>query len=77
MRPQKKLPEWNKSVKIAMIQRDLTIPDVALKMKWTRQYTSAIINGRVYHKEAVVKISFYLGIEVPEDNSTLVKKLVK
>lgn len=48
-----------------MIDADLDTNDIADKFKWTRQYVSAIINGRMYQKEAVGSISMYLGIGGP------------
>lgn len=71
----KKLSPWSKEVKKAMIDKDLDTNDIANKFHWTRQYVSSIINGRTYQREAVVSISFYLGIEVPEDKSTLAKQV--
>ncbi len=70
MKEKRILPSWNKQVYIKMIEKDMTVPELAEKMKWTRQYTSAILNGRVYHKEAVERISQYFDIEMPQ-NSTL------
>ncbi|MDE6388352.1 MAG: hypothetical protein K2L82_11175 [Lachnospiraceae bacterium] len=67
--------DWSKQVKKAMIDADLDTNDIADKFKWTRQYVSAIINGRMYQREAVGSISMYLGIEVPNGAaSTLAKK---
>lgn len=67
--------DWSKKVKKAMIDADLDTNDIADKFKWTRQYVSAIINGRMYQKEAVGSISMYLGIEIPDGAaSTLAKK---
>ena len=58
-----------------MIDADLDTNDIAEKFRWTRQYVSSIINGRTYQKEAVVNISLYLGIAVPEGKSTLAKQI--
>lgn len=69
------LSPWSKEVKKKMIDKDLDTNDIADKFNWTRQYVSSIINGRTYQKEAVVNISCYLGVEVPEGNSTLAKQL--
>lgn len=66
---------WSKNVKKAMIDADLDTNDIAAKFNWTRQYVSSIINGRTYQREAVINISLYLGIEIPESpSSTLAKK---
>lgn len=59
----RKLPEWCKQVKIAMIQRDWGVGDLAEAVNMTREYTSAVINGRVYSAPAVKIISDTLNIE--------------
>lgn len=69
----RKLSSWSKSVKKAMIDRDMESVDVANKFGWTRQYTSAIINGRVYHAEPVMRISQFFGLDIPSENATLAK----
>lgn len=61
----RKLSNWSKTVKKEMIDRDMDVNDVAAKAKWTRQYTSAIINGRMYQREAVITISRLLNIDIP------------
>lgn len=67
--------DWSKQVKKAMIDADLDTNDIADKFKWTRQYVSAIINGRVYQREAVCSISMFLGIDIPDGaNRTLAKR---
>lgn len=63
--------DWSKKVKIAMIERDLDMKDIAAKFHWTPQYASAIINGRVYYENPVRDISQYLEIEIPAENRTL------
>lgn len=67
----KKLSGWSKDIKKKMIDLDMDINDVAERMKWSRQFTSAIINGREYYKEPVARISCFFGIEEPLENSTL------
>lgn len=61
----RKLSKWCKDVQKQMIDRDMDTRDLAAKLKWTRQYASSIINGRTYHKEAVVKISHLFNMDVP------------
>ena len=53
----KKLSEWCKAVKIEMIKRDWSVGDLAEAVFMTREYVSAIINGRVYSAPAVKTIS--------------------
>ena len=58
----KKLSTWCKSVKIAMIERDWSVGDLANAVKMSREYVSAVINGRVYSGPAVKMISDVLNI---------------
>lgn len=68
---------WSKEVKKAMIDRDLTNKDIADKFHYTSRYVSSIVNGREYYRDAVVNISMYLGIEVPQgEQETLSKKVL-
>lgn len=64
----KKLPDWCKRVKIAMIKKDWGVRDLAKEVNMTREYTSAVINGRVYSAPAIKIISDALNIE-ETDNS--------
>lgn len=59
----KKLSDWRKSAKIAMIKRDWQVADLAKAVNMTRGYTSAIINGRVFSEPAIMAISEVLGID--------------
>ena len=58
----RKLSPWCKSAKIAMIQQDISIIDLADKLNLTRSYVTSIQNGRVTSPIAVKKISDYLHI---------------
>ena len=57
------LSEWAKSVKIAMIQRDWDMGDLAKAVGKTREYTSAIVNERVRAVPTAKAISEILGIQ--------------
>jgi plasmid maintenance system antidote protein VapI len=59
----KKTSAWCKAVKIAMIQQDITVKELAEKLNFRREYVSAIINGRVYAPNAVSLICDILDIE--------------
>lgn len=59
---ERKLSPWCKEVKIAMIRRDWGVGDLANAVNMTREYTSAVINGRVYSTPAVKIISDVLNI---------------
>lgn len=63
----KPLSPWCKSAKKAMIDKDLSIQDLAKSIGFTREYVSAIVNGRQYSTEAVNKISQYLEIDTDEN----------
>ena len=58
----RKLSPWCKSAKIAMIQQDISIIDLADKLNLTRSYVTSILNGRVTSPIAVKKISDFLHI---------------
>ncbi|GFI16409.1 hypothetical protein IMSAG249_02514 [Lachnospiraceae bacterium] len=68
------LSGWSKTIKKLMIDYDMDMADVAQKVRWSTQYTSAIINGRTYQKESVNRISQLFGIDIPEENTTLAKE---
>ena len=71
----KQLSDWSKKSKKAMIDQDMDTNDLADRMKWSRQYTSSIINGRSYQKESVNRISIFFGVDIPSENSTLARAL--
>jgi DNA-binding helix-turn-helix protein len=71
----KQLSDWSKKIKKAMIDQDMDTNDLADRMKWSRQYTSSIINGRSYQKESVNRISIFFGVDIPSENSTLARAL--
>ena len=58
----KVLSPWCKQAKIAMIESDLTVEELAKKIGKSREYTSAVINGRVYAEPMVKAISDVLNI---------------
>ena len=41
----KVLSPWSKRAKIAMIELDMTVSELADKIGRTREYTSAVVNG--------------------------------
>lgn len=56
------LSPWCKQAKIQLIQLDMTVAELAMKVGLTREYTSAIINGRAFSEPAVKAISDVLNI---------------
>lgn len=67
----KVLSPWCKQVKHELIDRDMTISDLAEQVGITRQYASEIVNGRRYSEPAVKAISDFLN--VAETAQTLTK----
>ena len=57
------LSPWCKQAKIRLIKLDMTVAELADKVGLTREYTSAIVNGRAYSEQAVKAISDVLNIE--------------
>jgi transcriptional regulator with XRE-family HTH domain len=58
----KVLPKWCKEAKIAMIEKDMSIKELAKELNFSRVYLSSILNGRQYTPSAVKAISDYLNI---------------
>ena len=67
----KVLSPWCKQVKKELIDRDMSISDLAEQVGISRQYASEIVHGRRYAEPAVKAISDYLNIA--ETAQTLVK----
>lgn len=58
----RKLPRWCKEAKKALIDNDMSVEELASTIGKTREYTSAVVNGRIYSEAAVKEISDVLGI---------------
>lgn len=58
----RKLSPWCKEVKRTLISLDMSVGELAEKIGKTRQYTSAVVNGRIYSEPAVKEISDVLNI---------------
>lgn len=58
----KNLSPWCKSAWHAMIDKGMMVRDVADGTGMNRSYVSTILNGRVYSKVAVKRISDFLDI---------------
>lgn len=48
--------------KIRLIELDMTVAELASKVGLTREYTSAIVNGRAFSEPAIKAISDVLNI---------------
>lgn len=59
----RELPGWCKAAKIELVKRDMSITELAEKIGKTREWTSAVVNGRVYSEPTMKEISNYLNIE--------------
>lgn len=59
---ERKLPEWCKQAKMEMIRRDISVQDLAKEIGVSRQYVSALVNGRAFGGPAMKKIADYLNI---------------
>lgn len=58
----KVLSPWCKQAKCELINRDMSVTELAEKIGRTREYTSAVVNGRIYSEPAVKAISDVLNI---------------
>lgn len=56
------LSPWCKQAKIRLIELDMTVAELASKVGLTREYTSAIVNGRSFSEPAIKAISDVLNI---------------
>ena len=63
----RKLPVWCKRAKIAMLQSDISVSDLADELNLTRPYVSSVLNGRVNSPAAVKRISDFLQIADAEN----------
>lgn len=57
-----KLSPWCKRAKIAMIQGDFNVNDLAAELKYNRSYLSSVLNGRVVSPPVRKRISDFLKI---------------
>ncbi len=58
----KVLSPWCKQAKKELIDRDMTVSELAQAIGKSREYTSAVVNGRIYSEPAVKAISDVLNI---------------
>jgi DNA-binding Xre family transcriptional regulator len=58
----KDLPAWCKEVRKAMIDKDMSVQDLASAIGMARQYVSAIINGRLLSDKGKRVICDFLNI---------------
>lgn len=65
----KVLSPWCKQVKCELTNRDMSVAELAGKIGKSREYTSGVVNGRIYSEPAVKAISGVL--DVPETACSL------
>lgn len=58
----RKTSDWSKAVRIAMIQRDWDMGDLAKAIGLSREYTSSVVNERVRSAPTASAISDVLNI---------------
>lgn len=71
---EKVMPLWCKHVKCELINRDMTIDELAWAIGKSREYTSAVVNGRVKAEPIIKAISDVLNI--PETGITVTGSLI-
>jgi len=59
-------PQWCKDCRKELIQRDMSISDLAKSLGFTRAYVTQMLNGRVNFPETARRICEYLGVEYPD-----------
>ena len=63
------MPLWAKEAKKALIDKDMSITDLADALGMNRVYLSSVINGRVLSSQAKEKILSYLDLPCDADES--------
>lgn len=64
----KKKPQWGKEVMKALIDRDMTLPDLADEMNMSRQHIGNVINGTFNYPDVKRRICEHLGITIDEND---------
>lgn len=63
----KQMSEWEKAVRIELINRGMKINDLAAAIGKSVSHVGPVINGRVIAPPTHYAISEYLGIDDPEN----------
>ena len=63
----RKKTRWCKEAYKALIEKDMSMKDLAAELGIRREYASGIVHGRVSAPEMAEKISNYLDVKVPYD----------
>lgn len=59
------LPPWSKEVKIALINRDMSVTELSDQIGISRCYVSRVVNGTAFAPEIADRVSRFLEITVP------------
>lgn len=65
----RKLPVWCKEAKKKLIDLDMNVTELSSQIGICREYTSGVVNGRVYSRMIAEKISVALKIDVAYPNN--------
>ena len=57
---------WSKTVKKALVDRGLSVSQLAKGIGSSRPHVSAVINGRLHSPKTQAHVSEYLGIYLPK-----------
>lgn len=63
-----KLSPWCKRAKIAMIQNDVAVGELAHELEYNRSYVSSVLNGRVVSPPVRKRISDFLNISDSDED---------
>lgn len=63
-RKKKPKPSWYTAAKIAMVERDIGVTELAEAIGYSREHTSSVLNGGTISFEAEDRICAYLGVRI-------------
>ncbi len=63
-----RLSPWCKRAKIAIIQNDMKVSDISKELGYSRQHTTAVLNGKVISPPARKRISDFLNISDSDED---------
>lgn len=67
----RKLPPWCKEVKKILIDKDMTVTELADVVNISRPYVSRVVNGSTYAPEIASRISRELEVDMPYTENIL------
>lgn len=63
-----RLSPWCKRAKIAIIQNDMNVNEISKELGYSRQHTTAVLNGKVISQPARKRISDFLNISDSDED---------